>query len=371
MLAIWGAALVTYFRKKENFLLVFAVQLTVICFAFDCWRLFAFAANLSAKSYITFLLIMELITVLIAWRIKNNSLFSSALIALLLIYTGGMIAYPVLLPWNQMLVVSAVWALVAALFFSHWLKPKFILLFAIVLLGFWWGFLYYNTSGIHFYEAKITKPAQNVKVSIIVPVYNAEKTLERCLDSLRKQTLQDIEIICVNDGSSDKSPEILAKYAAHDARFKVITQENKYIGAARNAGIAAATGEYVGFIDNDDWVSLDYYEDLYNKAKKYDADIAIAAQSYQIFNRVGNTFNKTSQIMFLLNTNIIDNIKTEFFKLPRFVWDKIFRKSFLDKYDIKSSEWRTFYEDFFFILQAEMNANRYPRVNPGFLERHH
>ena len=193
MLSIWGGGLIIYFRKKEYYLLIFAVQFTVICFAFDWWRLFAFAANLSAKAYITFLLIMELIALLLAWRIKNNSLFSSALIALLLIYTGGMTAYPVLLSWNQILTVAAVWALMAALFFSHWLKPKFILFFAIILVGVWGGRVYYHTSGIHFYEAKITKPAENVKVSIVVPVFNAEKTLERCLDSLRKQTLKDIE----------------------------------------------------------------------------------------------------------------------------------------------------------------------------------
>lgn len=365
MLAIWGCGLVFYFRRKNVKILIFATQLSVICFAFDCWRLFAFAANLSAKSYINILLVAEFIAILIAWCIKNNFLLSSALISLLLIYTGCVTAYPALLSWNQILAVSAVWAFMASLQFSYWLKPKFMFLFIGVLLSGWGCYLYYQTNGIHFYEAKITKPAQNVKVSIIVPVYNAEKTLKRSLDSLRKQTLKDIEIICVNDGSIDKSGQILADYAAHDARFKVITQENKYIGAARNTGLAAATGEYVGFLDNDDWVSPDYYENLYRRAKFHDADIAVVAQNYEIFNRVGNKFNKNSQIMFLLNTDVIDNLKTEFFKIPRFVWDKIYRKSFLDKYYIKSSERRTFYEDFFFILQAEINANKIAVAHEG------
>ena len=352
MLAIWGGALIIYFRKKENYLLFFAIQLTVICFAFDWWRLFAFAANLSAKSYINTLLIIEFIAVLIAWHIKNNLLLSSALIALLLIYTGGMIAYPALLSWNQTLTVSTVWALMAALFFSHWLKTKFILLFAIILLGVWGGYSFYHTSGIHFYEPKITKPAGNVKVSIVVPVYNAEKTLERCLDSLRKQTLKDIEIICVNDGSSDKSPQILAEYAAHDARFKVITQENKYVGAARNAGIALASGEFVGFVDSDDWVSLDYFEDMYQTALKYNTDIVMAGNVMEIHNTTLTKRQAAYVDRYFLAKKIISLPLDDVMLLRRLVWDKIYRRSFLLEYHVKSTYRRALYEDFYFFLQT-------------------
>ena len=115
MLAIWGWGLVFYFRRKNVKILIFATQLSVICFTFDCWRLFAFAANLSAKSYINILLVAEFIAILIAWCIKNNFLLSSALISLLLIYTGCVTAYPALLSWNQILAVSAVWAFMASL----------------------------------------------------------------------------------------------------------------------------------------------------------------------------------------------------------------------------------------------------------------
>lgn len=114
------------------------------------------------------------------------------------------------------------------------------------------------------------------KVSIIVPVYNTEKFLEKCLNSLIGQTLQDIEIVCVNDGSTDNSLKILTDYANKDSRIIIINQENKMQGAARNAGTAVATGEYIGFVDSDDWVDLDYFEKLYNTAKKYDMDIALA-----------------------------------------------------------------------------------------------
>lgn len=115
-----------------------------------------------------------------------------------------------------------------------------------------------------------------VKVSIIVPVYNTEKFLEKCLNSLTNQTLQDIEIVCVNDGSTDNSLKILQDFSKKDSRIKIIDQENKMQGAARNAGTEIATGEYIGFVDSDDWVDLDYFEKLYCAAKKHDTDIALA-----------------------------------------------------------------------------------------------
>ncbi len=98
------------------------------------------------------------------------------------------------------------------------------------------------------------------KVSIIIPIYNVEKYIKKCLDSLIKQTLDDIEIICVNDGSPDNSMEIVNEYAKNDKRFIVLTQENQGTGAARNKGIDAATGEYIMFLDPDDWYEFDACE---------------------------------------------------------------------------------------------------------------
>ena len=87
------------------------------------------------------------------------------------------------------------------------------------------------------------------KVAVIIPVYNVEKYLRQCLDSIVNQTLRDIEIICVDDGSTDGSSAILAEYASKDPRVKVLTREHTNAGAARNAGMAVATGEYLGFVD--------------------------------------------------------------------------------------------------------------------------
>lgn len=113
------------------------------------------------------------------------------------------------------------------------------------------------------------------KVSVIIPVYNVEKYLERCLDSVCNQTLSDIEIICINDCSKDNSLKILKEYAKEDGRIKLIDfEENKGTAVARNTGINEAQGEYIGFVDSDDYIDLDFYEKLYNKAIETDADTA-------------------------------------------------------------------------------------------------
>ncbi len=113
------------------------------------------------------------------------------------------------------------------------------------------------------------------KVSVIIPVYNTEKYLKKCLDSVLGQTLSDIEVICINDCSTDGSLGILQDYAAQDERIKIIDlAENKGAAAARNEGIDKAQGEYLGFVDSDDFVDLDFYEKLYNKATEEEADCA-------------------------------------------------------------------------------------------------
>ena len=111
------------------------------------------------------------------------------------------------------------------------------------------------------------------KVSVIVPVYNAEKFLVRCLDSILGQSLRDIEVICVDDGSPDGSIDILNRYAEQDCRVKVIRQRNKKQGGARNTGLDAASGEYIGFVDSDDYIDADFYEKLYATASRTGADV--------------------------------------------------------------------------------------------------
>lgn len=115
-----------------------------------------------------------------------------------------------------------------------------------------------------------------VKVSIIIPVYNVERYLEECMESVLGQTLKEIEIICVNDGSGDGSPGILKEYARRDKRVILIDQENRGYGYAMNRGIERASGEYIGIVEPDDYVSLSMYEELYQKAKEYSLDLVKA-----------------------------------------------------------------------------------------------
>ncbi len=112
-------------------------------------------------------------------------------------------------------------------------------------------------------------------ISVIVPVYNVEKYLERCINSIANQTYKDIEIILVNDGSTDGSLEICRKYAAADNRIQVIDKPNGGLSSARNAGIAVAKGEYIGFVDSDDYIRPDMYEKLYSRITAAEADIAV------------------------------------------------------------------------------------------------
>ena len=110
------------------------------------------------------------------------------------------------------------------------------------------------------------------EVSVIIPVYNAEKYLEKCIESVVNQTLKDIEIILINDGSTDGSEEICKKYLS-DERVIYYSKENEGLAAARQDGIERASGEYIGFVDSDDWVEPDMYEKMYAAAKSNNSDV--------------------------------------------------------------------------------------------------
>ena len=119
------------------------------------------------------------------------------------------------------------------------------------------------------------------KVSIIIPVYNVEPFLARCLDSVVGQTLRGIEIICVDDGSPYRSIDNLNRYAAQDDRIRVISQENRGLGGARNRGFDAATGEFILFVDSDDWIDPAYCERLYEAAREAEEAAKAAEEAKQ------------------------------------------------------------------------------------------
>lgn len=133
-------------------------------------------------------------------------------------------------------------------------------------------------------------------ISVIVPVYNTERYLERCIASLRNQTLGDIEIILVDDSSTDSSLEICKKMAKEDDRIKVLSKVNEGAGMARNAALAIASGEYIGFVDSDDFVESDMFAVLYEKAQTYDSDLVLSGVIFvdgNMFSRDGECIRKS------------------------------------------------------------------------------
>ncbi|MBP5615442.1 MAG: glycosyltransferase, partial [Alphaproteobacteria bacterium] len=187
-----------------------------------------------------------------------------------------------------------------------------------------------------------------IKVSVIVPVYNTEKYLPKCLDSLIAQTLKDIEIICINDASTDGSLKILQEYALRDNRIKIIDfKQNKGAGAARNTGIDTATGEYIGFVDSDDFVDLDFYEKLYNKAVEQNAD-AVKGNIYDVDAISGKT---ELTDFYDMNDKIRENAAYFYYGFT----SAIYKRDFINAHQIRFPEGIKYFEDPYFSIKACLN----------------
>ena len=189
------------------------------------------------------------------------------------------------------------------------------------------------------------------KISVIVPVYNVEKFLAQCLESLVLQTYKNLEIIIVDDGSSDNSYKIYKKYAKSDSRIQIIKQKNAGVSAARNTGLASATGEYVHFIDSDDYIDIDYYEKMLKASRSMSPDIiagGVVSQNAPLYNIVYDSkcVLKTSTEKFLI-TNALNNCT---------VWRYLFKRDFLIKNKLTFVTGRIF-EDMLFTPNAILLAN--------------
>lgn len=185
-------------------------------------------------------------------------------------------------------------------------------------------------------------------VSVIVPVYNVERYLNRCLNSIISQTFKDIEIICVNDGSTDTSLKILKEYQKIDNRIIVINKENEGVSKSRNKGIEVAKGEYIVFVDSDDWINLDMVEYMYNKAKNTDTDIVMCTYMREyINNSKEKVFNLPDEIIFEDNNlkydlyrKLFGPIGYELFKPDGMdslgtVWGKLYKSDIIKKNNVK------------------------------------
>ena len=203
----------------------------------------------------------------------------------------------------------------------------------------------------------------NPKISVIVPVYNVEEYLKKCLDSVCNQTFEDIEIICINDGSTDSSPDILQSYAKKNSRIKVYNNnENKGLGFVRNRGMEYATGDYVYFIDSDDYMALNTLELAYNNITSNNADMVIFKY---IFCRTDDSFTvERFDIEKKFPGADFNNFTVTYKSMKDFVlfgssppWHKLFKRDFLNKYDDMTFPTNIAYEDILFHVKTMLRAS--------------
>lgn len=183
-----------------------------------------------------------------------------------------------------------------------------------------------------------------------------EKYLPKCLESLIKQTLKDIEIICVNDGSMDNSLAILKEFASKDSRIRIIDNQHQGVAKTRNTGIEQSTGEYIGFVDSDDYIDIDFFEKLYNSATKSNSDIAIASilKHKNFFNIYNAKYTKEETAITIQDKIKLCEDKKHFFF---YAWNKIYHSGFIKENNIKFSEGQI-YEDVMFAIKALYYSNK-------------
>ncbi|MDF2903479.1 MAG: glycosyltransferase, partial [Bacillus sp. (in: firmicutes)] len=219
------------------------------------------------------------------------------------------------------------------------------------------------------------------KVSIIVPIYNIERYLSRCLNSLLTQTLPEIEVIAVNDGSTDSSVTILEQYAEKDDRIKIINKSNGGVSSARNVGMSLASGEYIGFVDPDDWVETDMYKTMYNSAIAEKVDIVMCSYLREFgnhskeknFNLPEKVIYNNEEVKTKLMRRLIGPLENEVANPELLdawgtVWSKIYKTdllknnelSFIDLKEIGTNE------DSLFNIEAFYYSNSFVFINKPF-----
>lgn len=196
------------------------------------------------------------------------------------------------------------------------------------------------------------------KVSIIVPIYNVERYLNRCVDSLINQTYKNLEIILVNDGSPDNSPAICDRYAIKDTRIKVIHKENGGLSDARNAGINISTGKYIMFLDSDDYAELNMIENAVNTIETLDSDIVIwgyYAEFVDENERIINTINYSGLDGVLDSSDEQFMLSNELINLMGYAWNKLYKNEIIQKNNYRFKKGLSLVEDITFNSEVFKN----------------
>ena len=207
----------------------------------------------------------------------------------------------------------------------------------------------YNVKILH-KSNKLKGEYMNIKVSVIIPVYNSERYLKECIESLLQQELTECEFIFVNNASKDKSYDVIKKYERLDNRIKVINQDNRGVSVARNTGLQVANGEYIGFVDSDDTISKDYFYYLYNAAKCNEVDIIFsrlnAAFPFEVSKVLDKKYIEKNIYPFLIKEDSLNS-----------VCNKLYRADLIKSNNIKFPEGIALGEDGRFNISAFTYAN--------------
>lgn len=175
-------------------------------------------------------------------------------------------------------------------------------------------------------------------VSLLVPIYNVESYLRQCLDSARNQTLEDIEVICINDGSTDSSPDIIREYMAGDSRFRIIDKANSGYGASMNMGLKAAQGKYIAILESDDYFEVDALEKLYRAAESCDAQV-VKANFWMYWSKPEDRNEPFELVTKEMSGRLVNpQIETDIFYLKPSIWSALYRRDFLEDNGIRFLE---------------------------------
>lgn len=205
----------------------------------------------------------------------------------------------------------------------------------------------------------------NVKVSVIIPVYNTEKYIAQCIESLLCQTLKECEFIFIDDGSKDRSKEIIQAYKKNDSRIKLLIQHNQGVSIARNNGLSIATGEYIGFVDSDDYIEKDMYQVLYTSAKNSDCDAVISNfesemnghkvitnYPFPFENTLGKEYIEQELLPYFLKA---DNLNTAV--------NKLYKRKIINEHHVEFPEKVSLGEDGMFNIRFFCHANSFKYVD--------
>ena len=208
---------------------------------------------------------------------------------------------------------------------------------------------------------------QKIKVSIIVPIYNAEKTLIRCLESLVEQTYKNIEILLINDGSTDKSEKICINYSRLYPSILLINQNNAGPATARNTGLELATGEYVYFVDADDYIECDAIEQMVLVAEKNNAEMVIC--SYYRENTGETIVHQYKYATGFYRGEKVKNIAVELIndvskkRIPPYVWIRMIRRDILENPRLRFSDGIIRSEDYYFSVQLHFRIKKFLSIS--------